>query len=235
MGPKNESNGFRRVDYWSERGYPNYIRMYFSGNFFYGNKVMRKPIYLIVIVAIFLIGSNVFAAELNDGFFGIEWRANLAELSGFKRVGENLNVVYFANPERVFTIEDVKIQDVLYGSYTNQFFAVYINIQTIEVFSHLRRGFNSKFGVPRISMGSPEQQTTYQWKSQKTKIKLKTYENRNNMKLALYYTPLSRKVNEAQQEAFAENFNNPMFPLDERRMQQAIDFMDEKRSFIGPR
>ena len=196
---------------------------------------MRKPISLISIVAVFLVISGATAAELKDGFFGIEWRANLAELNGFKKVGENLNVTYFSNPERVFKIEDVKIPDVLYGSYANQFFAVYINIQTIEVFSHLRRGFNSKFGVPRMSMGSPEQLTTYQWKSKKTKIKLKTYENRNNMKLALYYTPLSRQVNESQQEAFAENFNNPLFPLDERRMQKAIDFMDEKRSFIGPR
>ena len=196
---------------------------------------MRKPISLISIVAVFLVISGATAAELKDGFFGIEWRANLAELNGFQKVGENLNVTYFSNPERVFKIDDVKIPDVLYGSYANQFFAVYINIQTIEVFSHLRRGFNSKFGVPRMSMGSPEQLTTYQWKSKRTKIKLKTYENRNNMKLALYYTPLSRQVNESQQEAFAENFNNPLFPLDERRMQKAIDFMDEKRSFIGPR
>lgn len=199
------------------------------------DKVMRKPIYLIVIVAVFLVSSSATAAELKDGFFGIEWTANLAELSGFKKVGENLDVIYFANPERIFSIDDVKIPDVLYGSYSNQFFAVYINIQTIEVFSSLRRGFNSKFGVPRISMGSPEQLTTYQWKSKKTKIKLKTYENKNNMKLALYYTPLSRQVNEAQQEAFAENFSNPNFPLDERRMQNAIDFMDKERSFIGPR
>ena len=196
---------------------------------------MRKPISLISIVAVFLVISGATAAELKDGFFGVEWRANLAELNGFQKVGENLNVTYFSNPERVFKIDDVKIPDVLYGSYANQFFAVYINIQTIEVFSHLRRGFNSKFGVPRMSMGSPEQLTTYQWKSKRTKIKLKTYENRNNMKLALYYTPLSRQVNESQQEAFAENFNNPLFPLDERRMQKAIDFMDEKHSFIGPR
>ena len=195
---------------------------------------MRKPIYLILMTAILLMSYNATAAELKDGFFGVEWNANLSELSGFKKVGENLNVIYFANPERVFTIDDVKIPDVLYGSYTNRFFAVYINIQTIEVFSHLRRGFNSKFGVPRISMGSPAQQTTYQWKSEKAKIKLKTYENQNNMKLALYYTPLSRQVNEAQQEAFVENFSNPMFPLDERRMQKAVDFMDRKRSFIGP-
>jgi hypothetical protein len=202
---------------------------------FFEDKVMRKLIYLPAIVAVFLVGSSAAAAELKDGFFGIEWKANLAELSGFEKVGEHLNVIYFANPERVFSIDDVKIPDVLYGSYSNQFFAVYINIQTIEVFSSLRRGFNSKFGVPRISMGSPEQQTTYQWKSKKTKIKLKTYENENNMKLALYYSPLSIQVNEAQQEAFAENFKNPVFPLDEGRMQKAIDFMHEERSFIGPR
>ena len=196
---------------------------------------MRKPICLIVVATLFLVGSSATAAELMDGFFGIKWKSNLSELNGFKKVGENLNVTYFANPERIFAIDDINIQDVLYGSFTNQFFAVYINIQTIEVFSHLRRAFDSKFGVPRISMGSPDQQTTYQWKSEKTKIKLKTYENQNNMKLALYYTPLSRQVNEAQQEDFAENFKNPLFPIDKRRMQKAIDFMDEERSFIGPR
>ena len=187
---------------------------------------MRKPISLISIVAVFLVISGATAAELKDGFFGVEWRANLAELNGFKKVGENLNVTYFSNPERVFKIDDVKIPDVLYGSYANQFFAVYINIQTIEVFSHLRRGFNSKFGVPRISMGSPAQQTTYQWKSKKTKIKLKTYEKKNNMKLAFYYMPLSRQVNESQQEAFHENFRSPRFPLDDSRMQKAMNLME---------
>lgn len=197
---------------------------------------MRRAIYLIFLVAIFLLSSSsVFAADLKDGFFGIQWRADLTEQTGFKKVGENLNVSYFANPERVYAIDDVKIPDVVYGAYANQFFAVYINIETIEVFSQLRRRFDSKFGVPKISMGAPQQQTTYQWKAKKTKIKLKTYENRNNMKMALYYTPLSAQVNEAQQETFHENFRNPVFPLDERRMQQAIDFMNEKRSFIGPR
>jgi hypothetical protein len=196
---------------------------------------MRKPIFLIMMTAIFLmIDIDVSAAELQDGFFGIKWQANLSELSGFKKVGENLNVAYFVNPERIYTIEDVKIQDVLYGSYGNKFFAVYINIQTLEVFSHLKRSYNSKFGVPRISMGEPQQQTTYQWKSKKTKIKLKTYENRNIMKLALYYTPLSRKVNEVQQETFAENFRNPMFPLNQTKMQEAINLMEEHRSLIGP-
>jgi hypothetical protein len=180
-------------------------------------------------------GEGLSAADLKDGFFGIQWKANLSQITGFKKVGENLMVSYFANPERIYAIGDVKIPDVVYGAYANQFFAVYINIETIEVFSQLRRRFNSEFGVPRISMGTPENQTTYQWKHLKTKIKLKTYENRNYMKMALYYTPLSAQVNESQQETFHENFKNPLFPLDERRMQNAIDFMDQKRSLIGPR
>jgi hypothetical protein len=53
------------------------------------------------------------------------------------------------------------------------------------------------------------------------------------MKMAFYYTPLSRKVNESQQEAFHENFRRPRFPLDDRRMQRAKDVMEFEG--LGPR
>ena len=195
---------------------------------------MRRPLALIFLLVLFLANTGrPIAADLEDGFFGIPWKTNLSQLSGFKNVGRNLSVDYFVNPKRIYTIETIKIPDVVYGAYANQFFAVYINIETIEVFSQLRRHFNTKYGVPKISMGTPEQQTTYQWKRQKTKIKLKTYRDRNKMKMAFYYTPLSRRANEAQHEAYLENFRNPVFPLDESREQQAIDFFDRKRSTIG--
>jgi hypothetical protein len=79
----------------------------------------------------------------------------------------------------------------------------------------------------------PAEQTIYQWKRETTKIKLKIYENRNNMKMAFYYTPLSRKVNEGQQEAFYENFSRPRFPLDNRKMQKAMNLMEMEG--LGPR
>jgi hypothetical protein len=53
------------------------------------------------------------------------------------------------------------------------------------------------------------------------------------MKLAFYYTPLSRQVNESQQEAFHENFRRPRFPLDDRRMQKAMNLMEMEG--LGPR
>lgn len=188
---------------------------------------MRKSIYLIILISVFLLSrGSLYAADLKDGFFDIQWRTDLSQTAGFKKVGENLNVSYFINPKRVYTINDIKIADVVYGSYANQFFAVYINIETIEVFAQLRRHMNRNYGLPKITRAMPSEQTTYQWKHKKTKIKLKTYENKNNMKLAFYYTPFSRLANESQQETFQENFKSPRFPLDNSKRQNALDLMD---------
>ena len=190
-------------------------------------KHMRRSIHLIFLTIIFLMSTgSLNAADLKKGFFDIPWKANLSQTAGFKKVGENLNVSYFINPEHIFTINEIKIQDVVYGTCADQFFAVYINIENIEVFAQLRRHMNSSYGVPKITRTMPAEQTIYRWKHKTTKIKLKTYANRNSMKLAFYYIPLSRQVNESQQEAFHENFKSPRFPLDDRRMQKAMNLME---------
>ena len=195
---------------------------------------MRKSIYLIIFITVFLLRTgSLYAVDLKNGFFDIQWKTDLSQVDGFKKVGENLNVSYFINPKRVFTINDIKIPDVVYGSHADQFFAVYINIDNIEVFAQVRRHMNRNYGVPRISKRMPAEQTTFQWKHEKIKIKLKTYETRNKMKMAFYYTPLSRMVNESQQEAFHENFRRPRFPLDDRRMQNAMNLMELEG--LGPR
>ena len=197
-------------------------------------KHMRRLIHLIFLTTVLLMSTgSLNAADLKEGFFDIPWKANLSQTAGFKKVGENLNVSYFINPKHVFTINEIRIQDVVYGSHADQFFAVYINIENIEVFAQLRRHMNRNYGVPKITRRMPAEQTTYRWKHEKTKIKLKTYENRNNMKLAFYYTPLSRQINESQQEAFQEDFRRPRFPLDDSRMQKAMNLMELEG--LGPR
>lgn len=191
---------------------------------------MRKSVYLIFITAVFLVNTgNSAAADLKDGFFDIAWTTNLSQLEGFRKISENLNVAYFVSDQRTYKIADIKISDVVYGSYENQFFAVYINIEAIDVFAQLRRYINRKYGLPKIKitkMQEADQQTDYQWSYEKTKIKLKIYENRDNMKLAFYYTPLSAQVNEAQMDAFQETHKKPIFPLDKTQMQQAEHLRD---------
>jgi hypothetical protein len=195
---------------------------------------MRKSSSLFLFITVFLMSTGgLNAAELDKGFFDIKWKTDLAQMAGFKKVGENLNVSYFINPERVLTVNEIRVSDAVYGSYENQFFAVYTSIDTIEVFAQLRRYMNRNFGVPKITRSLPAEQTTYQWKHKKTKIKLKIYENKNNMKMAFYYTPLSGMVNESQQESYYENFRRPPFPLDESKMQKAMNLMEMKP--LGPR
>jgi hypothetical protein len=191
---------------------------------------MRKPVCLIFITAVFLMNTgNSAAADLKDGFFDIAWKTNLSQLEGFRKISEDLNVAYFVSDQRTYKIADIKISDVVYGSYENQFFAVYINIEAIDIFAQLRRYINRKYGLPKIKitkMQEADQQTDYQWSYEKTKIKLKIYENRDNMKLAFYYTPLSAQVNEAQMDAFQETHKKPIFPLDKTQVQQAEQLRD---------
>jgi hypothetical protein len=191
---------------------------------------MRKTIHLIFFIAFFLVNTgNSAAADLKDGFFDIAWGTNLSQLDGFRKISENLNVAYFVSDQRAYKIADIKISDVVYGSFENQFFAVYINVAAIDVFAQLKRYINHKYGLPKIKitkMQEADQQTVYQWNYEKTKIKLKIYENRDNMKMAFYYTPLSAQVNETQMEAFQETHKKPIFPLDKTKMQQAEQLRD---------
>jgi len=194
---------------------------------------MRKTIFSILLITVMLAGAaRLQAADLKDGFFDLAWKTDLSQTDGFRKISENENVSYFISPKRAYKIADVEIMDVLYGSYANQFFAVYINIEAIDTFAQLRRYINQKYGSPKrkfIHLGQPDQQTIYQWKYKTTKIKLKIYQNKENMKLAFYHTPLSVQVNEEQQEAFQETTRRPLFPLDETRMQQAKELRDLMR------
>ena len=194
---------------------------------------MRKTIYFILLLTVFLAGTaKLQAADLKDAFFDLPWKSDLSQIEGFRKISENMNVSYFINPKRAYKIGDIKIMDVLYGSFANQFFAVYINVEAIDVFAQLRRHINQKYGLPKrkiTNMAQPDQQTVYQWKYKKTKNKLKIYRNKNSMKMAFYHTPLSVQVNEDQQEAFQETARKPLFPLNETRMQQATELRDLMR------
>ena len=195
---------------------------------------MRKPIYLIFFTVVFMMNAGrLAAADLKDGFFDLPWGTNLSGLDGFTKISENLNVTYFINNQRAYKIGDIKIPDLVYGSFENQFFAVYIDTAAIDVFAELKRYISHKYGLPKIKinqMQNADQLTVYQWNYAKTKIKLKMHANRDTMKIAFYYTPLSGQVNEAQMEAFEETHKKSIFPLNKSQMQQAEQL---RTDFLG--
>ena len=178
--------------------------------------------FIFIIVTFFMCAGTLHADDLQDGIFGLKWRASLSKLVEYSKLWSSSNVDFYSKPGEVRSINDINVRQIVYGAYADQFFAVYINIDTLEVFEDFRRYMNSKYGIPNQSISMKSDQTVYSWKHKDTKIKLKLDGKKNSMKLAFYYTPLSGKVNEAQQEKYqAETFK--LFPFEKGRSSEYIE------------
>ena len=187
---------------------------------------MKNPArFIYVCFFILAFSGTVYAQDLQDGFLGLKWETDLSTLKDFLKIGEKNKVSYYVNPKVVHVINDIKISQAVYGAYLDKFFAVYIGIDAIDVYSQMKRYITDKYGPAKmtITMSTQGDQKIYIWKHKDTKIKLKINEPGGDMKLAFYYTPLSSRVNEDIQEAFEET-SRP-FKIDKERAVQALDLL----------
>jgi hypothetical protein len=89
--------------------------------------------------------------------------------------------------------------------YAKRLFAVYAQIDSLEVYARIKNDLQSHYGIPKVVYGATGQPKVYRWKSGQIKIKLKTDDSLRKIKVAFYYTPLSDKVNEAGEEKYRES------------------------------
>ena len=183
-------------------------------------KSVKQLIYILQLV--FLFSGLVQAADLKDGFLGIPWGTDIADLPDFVKVAEKHDVVYYGNPKKSYTLFSVDVPYVTYAFHSAKFYAAYVDVASIDIFSKLKEHITRKYGSPRTTLKFNEGQRIYNWKYKTTKIKLKLYENEGKMKLGFYYQPLATKVNQALREAYPPP-RKPIFPLDERRMSDAME------------
>ena len=174
------------------------------------------------------------AADIGQDFLSVKWGTNISELPDFKKISEKGDVAYYKNPAEDYTVYEVDNPSVIYGFYKGEFFANYIQVGTYTVFERVKNRLSEKFGEPKTTLKMKTRQTIHKWKHQKIKIKLKLYELEGKMKLAFYYTPLSNKLNAAQQGDFPA-ISEREYTLDEGskqaiqkelKMQRAVDVMD---------
>ena len=164
------------------------------------------------------------AADLKDGFLGIRWGTDIADLPDFVKVAEKHDVIYYGNPKKSYTLFDIDVPYVTYAFHSGKFFAAFVDVASIDVFGNLKEHISRKYGLPRTTYYFNQEQRIYSWKYEDTKIKLKLYENEGKMKLGFYYEPLARKVNKELREAYPQP-RKPVFPLDERRLNEALEVM----------
>jgi hypothetical protein len=164
------------------------------------------------LTVICLVISAAGAVDLKEGFMGIQWESTVTQQEGLSQLYEKYNVDYYIQPNIVHTIHDIPVSNVVYGFYDDKFFAVYIRLESEEIFGEFRKYFKSKYGIPKTTVSTKTGETVYKWKHGDVKIKLKTKEKNFRMKLAFYYIPLSTKVNEEQLENFHDK-SIQFFPI----------------------
>jgi len=182
--------------------------------------------YIAIIILFSITGAvNLCAADFKDGFLGTAWGTPAEQLQGFTKVAEDQDVSYYMNSEKQLKVFDALVSYVVYGFYKQQFFAVFINMDSIVAFSKVKKYINDKYGPPDIAMDTKRNLKTYAWKQDKVKIKLKSYDNENNMKLSFYYAPISRTLNEERVEAYHPK-KKFKFKVDERNLRNAEELFN---------
>ena len=156
------------------------------------------------LLILLLCAGIIHADDLQEGILGLNWGTNISGLGYLERLYTKNQVDFYVNPNEVPTIYGISIPNAVYGFHSDRFFAAYLNIDTIEIFARFKKDMNEKYGAAKISMTAKDEQTVYKWNYKDIKIKLKLNEKDGRMKLAFYYTPISKGINEQQQEMYNE-------------------------------
>lgn len=183
---------------------------------------MKK--YQIVFVAVLLILHPVFfaeATELKEGFLGYKWGENISMYEELTWLYAKKDVSYYSSRDQSYTIDDTVLDNVIFGFYKGDFFAVYIGVDSLEKHDDIKRYLQSKYGLPSTQVSTKDQITTDKWKHQGISIKLKTYEVGGKMKLAFYKRSFSRFLRKEQLDELNEGAFE-FFPIDKNKRPEKI-------------
>lgn len=187
---------------------------------------MRK--YHIAFLSVFLIvttGTLVMAAELQSGFMDYQWGESLYKYSGLKGLYTKGDVTYYSNPGESYTIDELTVDDVVYGFYQGSLFAVYIGIDAPEKYDRILLHLKLKYGFPDTKTSARDHLTTIKWKYKDVTIKLKTDELGGKMKLGLYYRPIVADLKKGQIEEIDEK-SYRFFPIDKAKTPRLVPLLE---------
>lgn len=148
------------------------------------------------------------AFDIQEGMHGMPWGSPAPGHTHLTRVREAGALAYYVNPQTLYSLANQPVPGVVYGFYRQQFFATYIRLNTPDQFFHMEQQFTARYGPPKVTVESASHLTVYRWEDARVRIKLKLREPGGDMKLGIYYAPLTARlgeeeVDEAPPEAFA--------------------------------
>lgn len=179
---------------------------------------------LACVLSLFLI-SSVWAEDLEDGFMGYAWGSDISRHAGLKQLYTKGGMTFYSSPGESYVIEDMIIGDVIYGFYNDKFYAVYINLDSLQKYDVVERKMKAKYGLPDHKASSKENLFTYKWKYKDVTIKLKMDELKGKMKVAFYHEPTSQGLEQERRLLEIENTDR-YFPIEKDQNIDMVPFLE---------
>ncbi len=161
----------------------------------------RPPLILAIMVVLLFAAQviDLHAADLNTGVHSMDWDSPIGQHRQLSLVRSQGSVSYYTNRDMVYQAANQPVPGVIYGFYQDRLFALYIKLGSPNQAYYLEERFRAQFGPAKVTTHGG--QTVYRWKDDNLKIKLKVRESGPEIKLGIYYRPLSDALNRTQAEA----------------------------------
>ncbi len=140
------------------------------------------------------------ASDLKRGVHGLTWASHVRDHGHLIRVRAAGPASYYVNRHMTYQAANQPVPGVVYGFFQDRFFAVYIKLRSPDQVYYLEKHFRTAYGPAKVTGGRSGEQTVYRWKDDDLKIKLKVNESSREIKLGIYYQPLSSQLNRMQAE-----------------------------------
>lgn len=181
--------------------------------------------FILIVYCLFVLSTVVSAADLKDGFMGYKWGESASRYPELRILYTKGDITYYSNPGESYTLEDITVNDVIFGFYQQSLFAVYIGIDTLEIYDSIERHLRSKYGLPGTKVSAKDYLNTHKWTYQGVKMKLKSSQVDGKMKLGMYYKPLVKDLSEDRVEEINER-SYRFFPIDKNKRPERFPLLE---------
>ncbi len=149
---------------------------------------------------IIFLATAVQASDLKVGVHGMAWASHVEAHEHLTRVRTAGPASYYVNRNMAYQTANQPVPGVVYGFFQDRFFAVYIKLRSPDQAYYLEKHFRNAYGPAKVTSGRAGEQTIYRWQNDALKIKLKVDETTSEIKLGIYYRPLSSQLNQMRVE-----------------------------------
>ncbi|GLI35778.1 hypothetical protein [Desulforhabdus amnigena] len=152
----------------------------------------RVALVLAAIVLIMMLFACTSSSESRtEGFRGMKWGSALKDPSQFEPLAEEGDLKFYRKKGEDLKVEDVKVENIVYGFYKNRFYNVMVYYASPENFQRLKEILSRWYGNPV----EPEQGVKkYFWNVDLLNVLLDYNDAAGSGRISYFFRPIQTEI-----------------------------------------